>query len=64
MIAILSAPSNLGLRPPEPGSAPGASKAPEALRDPTLVAADHDRVVTTLGPAIPSVLVPSGSATA
>ncbi|WP_375385494.1 arginase family protein [uncultured Microbacterium sp.] len=33
MIAILSAPSNLGLRPPEPGGVPGAGKAPEALRD-------------------------------
>lgn len=33
MISLLSAPSNLGLRPPEPGSVPGAAKAPEALRD-------------------------------
>ncbi|MWB99616.1 arginase family protein, partial [Agromyces seonyuensis] len=32
MIAILSAPSNLGLRPPEPGGVPGTAKAPEALR--------------------------------
>jgi arginase len=32
-IALLSAPTNLGLRPPEPGGVPGASKAPEALRD-------------------------------
>lgn len=32
VIAILSAPSNLGLRPPVPGGVPGASKAPEALR--------------------------------
>ena len=32
MITILSAPSNLGLRPPEPGSVPGTNKAPEALR--------------------------------
>ena len=37
MIAILSAPSDLGLRPPEPGSTPGTSKAPEALRDAGLV---------------------------
>ena len=37
MIAILSAPSNLGLRPPKPGSAPGTSKAPEALREAGLV---------------------------
>lgn len=33
MITLLAAPSNLGLRPPEPGSVPGAAKAPEALRE-------------------------------
>jgi arginase len=33
MISLISAPSNLGLRPPQPGSVPGASKAPEALRE-------------------------------
>lgn len=33
MIALLSAPSNLGLRPPEPGAVPGTAKAPEALRE-------------------------------
>lgn len=33
MIALISAPSNLGLRPPQPGSVPGAAKAPEALRE-------------------------------
>ena len=33
MITLLSAPSNLGLRPPQPGSVPGAAKAPEALRE-------------------------------
>jgi arginase len=33
VIALLSAPSNLGLRPPQRGSVPGASKAPEALRE-------------------------------
>jgi arginase len=32
-IALLSAPSNLGLRPPQPGSVPGCAKAPEALRE-------------------------------
>jgi len=31
--ALLSAPSNLGLRPPQPGSVPGCAKAPEALRE-------------------------------
>jgi arginase len=33
MIGLLSAPSNLGLRPPAPTSVPGCAKAPEALRD-------------------------------
>lgn len=33
MIAIVSAPTNLGLRPPVPGAVPGTSKAPEALRE-------------------------------
>src|ERR1700722_521010 len=33
MITIVSAPTNLGLRPPQAGSVPGTSKAPEALRD-------------------------------
>ncbi|WP_106817001.1 arginase family protein [Microbacterium timonense] len=33
MIALVAAPTNLGLRPPQPGSVPGAAKAPEALRE-------------------------------
>lgn len=36
-IALLDAPSNLGLRPPEPGSVPGCYKLPWALRDRNLV---------------------------
>ncbi|MFC7876556.1 arginase family protein [Isoptericola sp. NPDC057391] len=32
MIALLSAPTNLGLRPPSPGRLPGTWRAPEALR--------------------------------
>ncbi|MFI2104312.1 arginase family protein [Isoptericola sp. NPDC019693] len=32
MIALLSAPTNLGLRPPAPGRLPGTWRAPEALR--------------------------------
>lgn len=39
MIALVSAPTNLGLRPPEPGAVPGTSKAPEALREAGLHAA-------------------------
>jgi hypothetical protein len=30
---VVSAPTNLGLRPPEPRSTPGTAKAPEALRE-------------------------------
>lgn len=37
-IAVLDAPTNLGLRPPTPGSVPGCAKAPGALRDQGLVA--------------------------
>lgn len=33
MIALVSAPSNLGLRPPERGAVPGTAKAPGALRE-------------------------------
>lgn len=36
-LAVLDAPSNLGLRPPTPGSVPGCAKAPGALRDHGLV---------------------------
>ncbi len=41
VIAIISAPSNLGLRPPQPGAVPGTSKAPEALREAGLHEALH-----------------------
>lgn len=37
-IAVLDAPSNLGLRPPTPNSVPGCYKAPGALRDKQLIA--------------------------
>ncbi|MGN9776830.1 arginase family protein [Micromonospora sp. H33] len=37
-IAVLDAPSNLGLRPPTPTSVPGCAKAPGALRDHGLLA--------------------------
>ncbi|MRG59377.1 arginase family protein [Agromyces sp. CFH 90414] len=33
MIALISAPTNLGLRPPARGAVPGTAKAPEALRE-------------------------------
>ena len=37
-IAVLDAPSNLGLRPPTATSVPGCAKAPGALRDQGLLA--------------------------
>jgi arginase len=37
-IAVLDAPSNLGLRPPSPTTVPGCAKAPGALRDHRLLA--------------------------
>ncbi|WP_370947575.1 arginase family protein [Amycolatopsis sp. cg5] len=37
-LVLLDAPSNLGLRPPEPGAVPGCYKAPGALRDQGLLA--------------------------
>ncbi|WP_307789068.1 arginase family protein [Glycomyces salinus] len=37
-VAVLDAPSNLGLRPPTPHTVPGCAKAPGALRDHRLVA--------------------------
>lgn len=40
MITLIAAPSNLGLRPPRPGSVPGTAKAPEALREAGL----HERL--------------------
>lgn len=38
MIALVAAPTNLGLRPPEPHAVPGTAKAPEALREAGLFA--------------------------
>lgn len=33
LVDLIAAPTNLGLRPPEPGAVPGTAKAPEALRE-------------------------------
>jgi arginase len=43
MITLVAAPSNLGLRPPQPTSVPGCAKAPEALREAGLHQALADR---------------------
>jgi arginase len=49
-IAILDAPSNLGLRPPTATSVPGCAKAPGALRDHGLVDRLHARDAGCLTP--------------
>ncbi|QIG40578.1 arginase family protein [Microbacterium sp. 4R-513] len=53
MISLISAPSNLGLRPPEPSAVPGTSKAPEALREAGL----HTRLLAA-GGADAGVVIP------
>lgn len=53
MITLLSAPSNLGLRPPEPGSVPGSAKAPEALREAGLYERFTARGATDSGVVLP-----------
>jgi arginase len=50
-IAVLDAPSNLGLRPPTPTSVPGCAKAPGALRDQGLLARLHARDAGCVTPA-------------
>jgi len=54
MLALISAPSNLGLRPPQPSSVPGTAKAPEALREAGL----HTRLAVT-GAVDAGVVLPS-----
>jgi arginase len=49
-IAILDAPSNLGLRPPTATSVPGCAKAPGALRDHDLLSRLHARDAGCLTP--------------
>ena len=49
-IAILDAPSNLGLRPPTATSVPGCAKAPGALRDHGLLTRLHARDAGCLTP--------------
>jgi arginase len=49
-IAVLDAPSNLGLRPPTPTSVPGCAKAPGALRDHGLLVRLHARDAGHLTP--------------
>ena len=53
VLAILSAPSNLGLRPPRPGSVPGCAKAPEAFREAGLYARLLSRGAVDAGAVLP-----------
>ena len=53
MLALISAPSNLGLRPPQPGSVPGTAKAPEALREAGLHARLADTGAVNAGVVLP-----------
>jgi arginase len=53
MIALVSAPSNLGLRPPQPTSVPGCAKAPEALREAGLFRQFTDRGAVDTGAVLP-----------
>ncbi|GAA2972739.1 arginase [Microbacterium terrae] len=53
MIGLISAPTNLGLRPPVRGAVPGTAKAPEALREAGL----HERLAR-LGAVDAGVILP------
>jgi arginase len=53
VIALVSAPSNLGLRPPQPGSVPGCAKAPESLREAGLFRAFTERGALDAGVVLP-----------
>lgn len=53
MIALVSAPSNLGLRPPQPTSVPGCAKAPESLREAGLFSYFTERGALDAGVVLP-----------
>ena len=53
-LGVISAPSNLGLRPPEPSAVPGTCRAPEALRDGGLYARLAQVGAVDLGVVLPS----------
>lgn len=63
MIALLAAPTNLGLRPPVPGSVPGCAKAPEALKEAGLWALWSADAVTDAGTVIAGRYVVDADAT-
>ncbi len=53
MVVVVSAPTNLGLRPPVRGGVPGTAKAPEALREAGLHRLLHARGVVDGGVVLP-----------
>lgn len=53
MIALVSAPTNLGLKPPQPTSVPGCAKAPEALREAGLFRRLGERGAIDAGTVLP-----------
>jgi len=64
VIAVVSAPTNLGLRPPQPGSVPGCAKAPEALRAAGLYTRLFDVGAIDAGLVLPGRYVDDGDPTA
>lgn len=64
VIAMLSAPTNLGLRPPQAGSVPGCAKAPEALREAGLHRRLLDAGAIDAGVVLPGRYIDDGDAAA
>jgi arginase len=61
-ISLISAPSNLGLRPPQPRAVPGTSKAPEALREAGLYTRMASHGATDAGVVLPGRYVDDAKA--
>ena len=61
MIALLAAPTNLGLRPPAPGIEPGTWKAPQALREAGLIERFLGRGALDMGTVLPGPYQPDVS---
>lgn len=64
VIAMLSAPTNLGLRPPQAGSVPGCAKAPAALREAGLHRRLLDAGAIDAGVVLPGRYIDDGDAAA
>jgi arginase len=64
VIALVAAPTNLGLRPPQPSSVPGCAKAPEALREAGLCSRLIEAGAVDAGVVLPGRYVDDGDPTA